>query len=585
MKYLISFDTNIVRQEFAHNWGVEKVLSIAAGLTSGLPVFTEDPEPIVIFIPTVSDYSNSLSYGGADLALRILMCFIRVGRTDIDIVLMGNESETNFLLHYDYPNILKIPGLHYVRFNQKVVASYELPVRENLNSNEYIPYLDNLGLKIPTSFKSTHSLTNEWSLFKWNSFMGFDEDVSVFENHLYFDYLITIEKLNQIKNTKVSEHLKERIKNIPRAKILLIDDKAGWHCFFKKMFLPTAVNLHCIGENFSKLEFSEIEKVIIKEVNNFGPDIVILDFRLMEDKDSEVNDVKLISGYKVLSRILKGKYNEPQKSFGRQVLLFTATSRIENILMLRNGNADGFILKEKPENYNGKESTTDVISKMISTLETAVPKAKFLIPLNEKLDKLLYLSSQIKDRISEDLYSTIQYTSNVVRQLTQNNILSDDILKLVYLTTFLIFEEIKRDAYFVLYKNNETLVIRGNSELIISGRSKCAMSSNSDDDWNYKPKFTLSSRHEKYCKDKNLNFAICALILFRLGKNEVDDTEWNKIRKFRNAIVHGNDDKLRKEGKSLDGETLKEYSLKMLDLIIDLFDDAKINERLPVLTN
>lgn len=266
MKYLISFDTNIVRQELAHNWGVEKVLPSTEVLTSDLSVFSNDTEPVAVFIPTVFDYSNSLSYQGANLALRILMCFIRVGRTDIDIVLMGNESEANFLLHYDYPNILKIPGFHYARFNQKVVTSYKLPVREKLNSNEYIPYLDNLGLKIPTSFKSTHSLTNEWCLFKWNSFMGFDGDISVFENHLYFDYLITIEKLNQIRNKHVTDHLKEKIQSIPSTKILLIDDKEGWHCFFKKMFQTTGVNLRCIGEDFNKLEFPDIEKVITDEV-------------------------------------------------------------------------------------------------------------------------------------------------------------------------------------------------------------------------------------------------------------------------------------------------------------------------------
>lgn len=442
MKYLISFDTNIVRQELAHNWGVEKVLPSTEVLTSDLSVFSNDTEPVAVFIPTVFDYSNSLSYQGANLALRILMCFIRVGRTDIDIVLMGNESEANFLLHYDYPNILKIPGFHYARFNQKVVTSYKLPVREKLNSNEYIPYLDNLGLKIPTSFKSTHSLTNEWCLFKWNSFMGFDGDISVFENHLYFDYLITIEKLNQIRNKHVTDHLKEKIQSIPSTKILLIDDKEGWHCFFKKMFQTTGVNLRCIGEDFNKLEFPDIEKVITDEVNNFKPDIIILDFRLMEDKDAEVTNVKDISGYKVLTKILKGKYNAPLSAFGRQVIIFTATSRIENILMLRDGNADGFILKEKPENYNGKEITKSVISKMISSLETAVTRANFLIPLNDKLGILSEIIIKTNNQ-GADIGTVINIASQSIRQLTQNNDLNLDVLKLSYLTFYSILESLK----------------------------------------------------------------------------------------------------------------------------------------------
>lgn len=442
MKYLISFDTNIVRQEFAHIWGVEKVLPLAGNLKSDLSVFQDDTESVIIFVPTVFDYRNSLSYQGANLALRILMRFIRVGRTDIDIVLMGNESEANFLLHYDCPNILKIPGFHYVRFNQKIVASFELPERVIINCNDYKPYLDNLGLKIPTSLKSTHSLTNEWCLFKWNSFMGFDEDVSVFENHLYFDYLITIEKLNQIKNKQATEPLKEKIKNITPAKILLIDDKKGWHCFFKKMLQTTGVDLYCIGETFNKLEFSDIEKVIIDKINNIKPDIIILDFRLMEDKDAEVTNVKDVSGYKVLTKILKGKYNAPLSSFGRQVLIFTATSRIENILMLRDGNADGFILKEKPESYNGKEITKDVIKKMISTLETSVSRANFLIPLNNQLDILSEIIIKTNNQ-DADIGTVINMTARSIRQLTQNNKLNKDVLKLAFLNLYCVLELLK----------------------------------------------------------------------------------------------------------------------------------------------
>ena len=476
MKYLVAFDTNIVRQDQAIDWGVDKVLILGNDLTDRFLNLPEDKHPVIFFIPTVFDYSNSLSYYGVNLSLRILLKYISIGRTDIDIVLMGNESETNFLLHYDYPNILKIPGIHYIRFNKKIVASYILPNREYLVANEYIPYLDNLGLKIPSSFKSTHSLTNEWCLFKWNSFMGFSENASSLEGHLYFDYLITLEKLNHIKSKPVTEYLKNRISNIQASRMLVIDDKAGWHSFFKDMFSNTdKIDIHCIGDDFNKLEFEDIEKRIVDEVNDFNPHVIILDFRLMEDKDSEFNDdMKQISGYHVLAKVLKGDYKNPVGSFGRQVIIFTATSRIENILLLLNGNADGFILKEKPENYKGKEITKNIISKMITTLENAIDRAKFLIPLNEVLDNLIAVKNTSKSN-NPEVCMSIGRASQSVRQLTQNNSLNEDILKLAFLDLFAILESIKDDKRERLfpYINSEASRIRLSSEYLVMWDDIC----------------------------------------------------------------------------------------------------------------
>lgn len=445
MRYLISFDTDIINSTQASEWGVDKVLildsSISADL-SNLPIDTSS----VWFIPSVRNYSNSLTYEGADLALRILMRYLMNGVTDIEIVIMGNESETNFMLHYHYPNLLKIPGLHYIRFNKKYVASYVPDQRGQLKAMDYKLYLDNLGLKIPSSFKSTHSLTNEWCLFKWNSFMGFNEDISSLAGHLYFDYLITIERLNRINNKIATNHLRERIMRIPKFRILVVDDNEGWHIFFKQLFSNAdKVDIRCIGADFNKLTFEYIEKEIIDAVNNFKPDVIILDFRLMEDKDAEVkDDMKQISGYRVLSNLLKGSYKNPLGSFGRQVIIFTATSRIENILLLREGNADSFILKEKPENYHGKEITKKVISGMVSTLENAIDRAKFLIPLNEKLDMLLQVATSITN---SDVKVAAEMTSQSIRQLTQNNALNDDILKLAFLDLFSILEIEKSGKY------------------------------------------------------------------------------------------------------------------------------------------
>lgn len=443
MKYLISHDTQFVNLHQSEEWGVNCILSIDHVLKSDFSNLPQDKDSLVFFVPTVLDTRNSLSYTGADLALRIMMHYLRIGRTDVDIVVLGNEAELNFALHYNYPNLLKIPGFHYARFNKKTVAQYQLPKRDLKDADEYKFYLDNLGLKIPSSFKSTHSLTNEWCLFKWNSFMGYKENTSALDGHLYFDYLITLERLSRVKNKGASENLQERIHKLPCMRILLIDDNKGWHDFFRKMLQDSHdVTLHCLGENFNKLEFADIGRQIVDTITEFDPHVIILDFRLMEDKDAEIKDnMKHISGYKILAEMLKGTYNRPMKSFGRQVIIFTATSRIENILMLRDANADGFILKEKPEKYNGKEFTKNVISKMVSALDNASERANFLIPLNEELNTLSDIIISLGDPTS-DLGVTIDTVCKCVRQLTQNNVINEDILKVVYLNLYFILESL-----------------------------------------------------------------------------------------------------------------------------------------------
>ncbi len=441
MKYLISFDTNIVAATQAKEWGVDTILTLGDDITADLLKLPYPNEPIVFFIPTVFDPNNSLAYQGVELSLRILMKYIRENRTDIDIVLMGNETDSSFMLHCAYPNILKIPGIHYIRFNKKTAASYGIPKRAYVDRADYKSYLDNLGLNFPLTFKSTHSLTNEWCLFKWNSFMGFEKEPSSLMGHLYFEYLITIEKLVKIRDKKATEHLRNRLKNIPAARILIIDDNRGWHTFFYTIFHDNSeIDVQCLGEDFNKLSYSEISKQIEDKIQLFNPHVIILDFRLMEDIDADVkDDMKQVSGYKILSKTIKGNYINPLSSYGRQVIVFTATSRIENILMLREGNADGFILKEKPENYNGKEITKQVISKMISTIDTAINRANFLIPLNEKLCELESLNVSSISGLKE----TINTVLESVRIITQSNSLNDGTLKLTYLDLFSILENLK----------------------------------------------------------------------------------------------------------------------------------------------
>lgn len=543
-----------------------------------------DNGPLTVFMPAVLNSENALAYDGADLALQVLFRMLAKGLAGMNIVLLGTETELAFMRHYSYPNIIKIPGISYRILNQKIVSGFK-PLEITLaKPAQYLPYLDNLGLKLPPSFKSTHSLTNEWSLYKWSQFIEYNTEDDALNGILYIDYLKTIEHLNRIKNKTASDGLYALISKLPgNRRILLIDDNKGWHSFFDHLLATSGISFDAIGENFNKKSEEEIRGIIMNKIEEFNPHVILLDFRLLEDADTDVSSPDKISGNKIL-QILKGSFEKPGESFGRQIIVFSATSRIENILMLSRNNADGFILKEKPGLYTGKGNTRDIVCGLVRTIGKAIERADYLIPLNERLNRLCDVVKAHANNYGDALKDLIDTTAKSVRQITQGNDLTSDVLKLAYLDIFQIFEEIKRDSGFIRFPNKFTLRVKAHQWLTVCERGRSGMRSRSDDDWNYRPQFNMQT-YDKYCSNGgNMNFAICALILFRLGYSQVDDTAWNEVRKTRNDLAHGKDNRHEQIPVLIDEETLKNLSLKMLDLIIRILDPHRISQVIPQLS-
>lgn len=78
---------------------------------------------------------------------------------------------------------------------------------------------------------------------------------------------------------------------------------------------------------------------------------------------------------------------------------------------------------------------------------------------------------------------------------------------------------------------------------------------------------------------------MCAIILFRLGYFQVDDTKWNDIRIIRDSLAHGESEQLYKRNLDLSIDTLKHYILEMLKLIERILDPKYIKEVVPQLSN
>lgn len=315
--------------------------------------------------------------------------------------------------------------------------------------------------------------------------------------------------------------------------------------------------------------------MIVAEVNNiidsFAPNVILLDYRLIEDAD--YSNQKDVSGVTVL-RKLKGTADKPGCCFGRQIIMFTATSRIENILRLKRFYADGFILKEKPLEYIGKKTSDEVLSSAIQTISDAINRAKFLVPLNVRLSTL----SGLTEYVGQETREEINKVANSVRTITQGNELTKNVLKLVCLDIFGLIEAISRDRSIV--KTNpeegriEVIPYPKAESIIVSDGTRCTISrpeAEGPNRWNLK----VCDKVDNWIKNKeqsriDLNVVIIALILFRANKKCVDETKWNQIRCLRNKIVHNS--------KELGIGELQRLSLDMLTLLEDVIVPKRANQ-------
>lgn len=440
MKILFSPNDNIIKKSDVKKWNVDDILipvEYTRDANYQLPTISE---ALTLFVPTILDHNLALNYDGVEWAIRLYLQCIRNNQFNVLIVLLGVESERSFLLRFQYPNILKCPGFDYIIFHQKSISNYSIDPIDFKRENA-INALNSLGIKLPLSYKSSHSFVNEWCAYKWKEYMrqDFSSILNKIQKTLYFDYIRTIQQGK--KASIVKEERLNAIKEL-NGKVLLIDDNLFWHEFFKEFFKDSDVNYSGIGNNFKNLEIEDIIKICEDKIKDFKPDVILLDFRLSEDKDYEVQSAKQISGVEVL-RKLKGDNETRGCGFSSRIIMFTATRKMESIFALQEYGADGFIFKELPENYVGKSQTKKSIKDLVSILEEMLRCAPLAKSISECLDN--WQDSIYNLDKNHELVKKVNQVELIVNSLMKGNFVKKLKLKLLYLECFSILESLKKD--------------------------------------------------------------------------------------------------------------------------------------------
>lgn len=160
-----------------------------------------------------------------------------------------------------------------------------------------------------------------------------------------------------------------------------------------------------IGESFKKKSREEIIDEAKLKVEDFKPDVVILDLRL-HDNDFDTQDSEELTGIKILQEIKK--INK-----GIQVLAFTASNKIWNFQKMQQYGIDGFILKESPELSQESNFTRKTVTNLRKSIKYALGR-KYLRRLYDNNQKIFEKLDGLNSDFAKEIKSQLSLSYNLL---------------------------------------------------------------------------------------------------------------------------------------------------------------------------
>lgn len=547
--------------------GVEKVKTVTYDkIRSGehsfaiLPELLDETENIVLLIPAILDTFNSMAYDGVEYAMRLYFKYTSMRKENFRLVILGSEDESAFWRHCKYSNLLKCPHVDYTYNNAFSIKEFLQKISQN-GSEEWLmnwivctETIKRLNVEPPASYKSHHSITNEWSIYRWSKFIGI-KNVDIqkeIDDFLYFNYLKAIYSETDIV---FSHDLKVKGKG----KVLLIDDEIGkgWNSFFES--LCEQPSFKSIGSEFKKMSRDEIISTSEQTVASFEPDVVILDLRLHDDDYDEKDPLKL-SGAEVFNKI-------KAINKGVQIVIFSASNKVWNYLPLP---FDGVVLKESPEQSVKADYTYECLNNLQKTIEKGIERGQWLTKVYEKVKRIkdLVSSSKCFGGKTEEMLSGLDIAFDLLTKSDEEV----EYRSYSYLQLFLTVEEyVKTDksekkSIYYLTEDKRLYINNGEKRYLVL------------------KKIPQKTESETAITNKNLghyklgkgiyanrfidtNFLVSNLLIFKFGEKTSGAKKWTKIYNIRNQkAAHPKSENV----------SIEDINL-LLDFMIFFFNDNNSN--------
>lgn len=546
--------------------------------------------PDLVIIPSIIGMGIPLSYYGIRLAMHWRLDTNKSELNNIPIVIYGIEEEANFFWNCEYCEFLKTPNVFYIQYSEEAIlnffTNFKLKEFENRDFRKSYQYYK---IEPPDSYTSSHSIVNEWSILKWAEALGInDERVDKIEGYirhsLYYKFLKVkhsleeeiqdeADKDNQDKNPVTgpaeSSAKPKESSIIEDGVVLYIDDEVekGWSVIFNHIIKK---DFHPFGSEFKNWPQKEIVDKSLEKVKEINPDVVILDLRLHDDDFPEDEIKKLTSeptGLQILKKIKL--FNK-----GIQVIIFSATNKIWNLIELQKEGANGFIMKEAPESSADRSFTDKSIKNIYSQINDGM-KMKFLKGIVEKIDRIKELiETQDKEGISEELkefYNRTKTNLDIACDLIDRSRRDPKYNNYGFLQLFQIIEDFVKlkevfeegDKCYVMNKEKKIFVLELTSK---NGNGSKWKSVYERIDSSYFLKNEETSLTFRYV---DTYFKVSSILIFRNGFKDSNIKKWNWINSLRNTKVgHGGNNK------SIKGKEI----IPILDFLIFILDDNNIKD-------
>ena len=506
---------NQSKDEDIHRWLISNktILSSAKKIVIPVRLGTEDAEYMGLYVGLHIRLTKELE----DLRLLPILFVTDDSKEEILTNQINNHKEKSALLLFTKGSYL-LSAFSLDEYISKPLSNID----ETTLFEKVVPILN-----IENTKDLGHQLANDWGAFRLAKFAGYQLKLEK-PTSLYFKYKDSFTNNEIIPNRNFLDGTLKI-----SCKALLIDDnaKSGWSDVLKHILRKHIIkydyscDLDVIDTYDEAIEFEDYTKY----------DIIFLDLRLLkdEDKGNIVVELEEFSGTKILRKIKKCNR-------GIQVIVFSASNKIwyiDNLLNLKDANANGYYVKESPEYILSSNFSSENYNNLTENI-TKCLNLKFLKEFYNEFD---LIEVALLKRRQKDLPK--EFVDEVIKWLElSNNLIAKGATTLNITTAFLF--------YFSIIESISNKVIDVDNPIIVE-------TENGKKIYNYQ--FRGSNQYlRNYIEDipdsgiyrktkgklkspRNIFWLIKILNAFDFISNyNIDEILVSNLIKKRNNIIHAN---------------------------------------------
>ncbi len=422
-----------------------------------------------------------------------------------------------------------LTGSVYIEIPQNV--SKVLDAVRPLEANEYRSKFLDLIKILPNANEGRHSIANQWGADVLSRIVlgsnAPNENIREARLSFYFKYVqaLTLERLDGDNSKKVASEPQRH--NVTGKSILLIDDEAdkGWSFVLKNMLDGSQFETICERvSDYDGLSDEAREKI---EQGNY--DLIFLDLRMNGVAEEEQINPADFSGMKILKKIKE--FNK-----GTQVIMFTASNKAWNLKALLDAGANGYYIKESPENAFPFSYSKNNAQELWRTIERCLGNGY----LREIYRKIQEMKTRIMElpNVDEEWKNEASMSIDVAFDLLAKSDVDRVYMAYAYLQLFQSIEK---------YVTNPSLIddVDGNLFLYRSDNQRYRIAERRNNNV-WRSCISMGNGHYvlqegNYTNRRfDTNFRVSAFLICKFGNDNSSVCGWTDVYKKRNDIAHSN---------------------------------------------